>query len=183
MGGGGHVWSEMVLTLSSSFNESSLFDEDICRVSSYPYIKAWVTVSSIVFVGVLSQGSVGLASLVYKPSHDSYWCSTFAITFTYAFHPEVIQGHVNCLRQNAWYAELSKSIIQPVWMCIAEFAIGISFIQCSTNRWILGSQCRGSGDREKKWEEMVPKIPFFGGTRAFRRNDSEWSQVPRKPNN
>ena len=73
-----------------------------CRVSAYPYIiaKARVTVSSIVFVGVLSQGSVGLPSLVYKPSHDSYWCSTFAITFTYAFHPEVIQGHANCPRQN-----------------------------------------------------------------------------------
>ena len=99
-----------------------------------------------------------------------YVCYHIHICFSSRSHPRSCQLSQAELSRNAWYAELSKSIIKPVWMCIAEFSIRISFIQCSTNRWILGSSCRGSGDREKKWEEMVTKIPFFGRTHAFRGN-------------
>ena len=63
-----------------------------------------------------------------------YVCYHIHICFSSRSHPRSCQLSQAELSRNAWYAELSKSIIQPVWMCIAEFSIRISFIQCSTNR-------------------------------------------------
>ena len=31
----------------------------------------------------------------------------------------------------------------------------VTWVQGSTNSWILGSLCRGSGDEDRKWEEMI----------------------------
>ena len=63
-----------------------------------------------------------------------YVCYHIHICFSSRSHPRSCQLSQAELSRNAWYAELSKSIIQPVWICIAEFSIRISFIQCSTNR-------------------------------------------------
>ena len=135
----------VILSLNHCQSTSDSFQYCICRRS---------------VSGECRSGQLGVQAVTWQLLVQ-YVCYHIHICFSSRSHPRSCQLSQAELSMNAWYAELSKSIIQPVWMCIAEVSIGISFIQCSTNRWILGSPCRGSGDREKKWEEMVPKIPFL----------------------
>ena len=105
----------VILSLNHCQSTSDSFQYCICRRS---------------VSGECRSGQLGVQAVTWQLLVQ-YVCYHIHICFSSRSHPRSCQLSQAELSRNAWYAELSKSIIQPVWMCIAEFPIGISFIQCT----------------------------------------------------